>query len=71
VPSPVSRSPLELLPEDCVPSLGVPSLGVVDVGDPESEDVDELVARIDRAVETVDIDDLAISTNGGFRRTPG
>lgn len=42
------------------------SLGVVDVSTTDLEDVDELVARIDQAAGVVDIDDIAISTNGGF-----
>lgn len=44
----------------------VVSLGVVDVGDPGTADVDELVDRIDQAAQMLDIDDIAISTNGGF-----
>jgi 5-methyltetrahydropteroyltriglutamate--homocysteine methyltransferase len=38
----------------------------VDIGDPALETVEELVARIDDAAELVTVDDIAISTNGGF-----
>lgn len=48
----------------------VVSLGVVDLSTTEPEDVDELVARIDQAATIVDIDDIAISTNGGFAAAP-
>jgi 5-methyltetrahydropteroyltriglutamate--homocysteine methyltransferase len=58
---PDRRFPLDLVS----PGL-VMSLGVVDISDPEPEDVDELVARVDEAAKTIDIDDIAISTNGGF-----
>ncbi|OHV64344.1 methionine synthase [Pseudofrankia sp. BMG5.36] len=54
-----------------LPSGLVISLGIVDVSDPALENVDELVGRIDAAAEVVDIDDIAISTNGGFRSVPG
>ncbi|MBL7518176.1 methionine synthase, partial [Frankia sp. CNm7] len=57
-------------PLAAVPAGLVLSLGVVDVSDPGLEDVDELVGRIDAAAETVDIDDIAISTNGGFHASP-
>lgn len=53
-------------PLDLVPSGLVMSLGVVDIADPQPEDVDALVDRIDEAAKTMDIDDIAISTNGGF-----
>ena len=53
-------------PLDLVPSGLVMSLGVVDIADPELEDVDALVDRIDETAKTMDIDDIAISTNGGF-----
>jgi 5-methyltetrahydropteroyltriglutamate--homocysteine methyltransferase len=55
------RFPLELVPAGLVVSLGI-----VDISDPELEDVDDLVARVDEAAEIVDIDDLALATNGGF-----
>jgi 5-methyltetrahydropteroyltriglutamate--homocysteine methyltransferase len=55
------RFPIELLEAGTVVSLGV-----VDVSTPDVEDVDELVGRIDEAAALVDIDDIAISTNGGF-----
>jgi 5-methyltetrahydropteroyltriglutamate--homocysteine methyltransferase len=32
--------------------------------------VDELVDRIDQAAGVIDIDDIAISTNGGFAASP-
>ena len=44
----------------------VVALGIVDVSTLAPEDVDELVARIDKAAAVVDIDDIAIATNGGF-----
>ena len=56
-----SRFPLDLLTSGTVVSLGV-----VDVADPELEDVDALVARIDEAATVINIDDIAISTNGPF-----
>jgi 5-methyltetrahydropteroyltriglutamate--homocysteine methyltransferase len=56
-----ARFPLELLKPGTVVSLGI-----VDVSSPEAEDVDALVERIDRAATVVDIDDIAISTNGPF-----
>ena len=56
-----ARFPLDLLAPGTVVSLGV-----VDVADPELEDVDTLVARIDEAATVIDIDDIAISTNGPF-----
>ncbi|OHV41275.1 MULTISPECIES: hypothetical protein [Pseudofrankia] len=56
-----ARFPLGELPVGLVMSLGV-----VDVSDPALEDVDELVGRIDAAAEIIDVDNIAISTNGGF-----
>lgn len=53
-------------PLDLVPSGLVMSLGVVDIADPRLENVDAVVDRIDEAAKTMDIDDIAISTNGGF-----
>ena len=53
-------------PIDLLAPGTVVSLGVVDVSTPDAEDVDELVGRIDEAAALVDIDDIAISTNGGF-----
>ncbi len=44
----------------------VVSLGLVDVRTPELESVDEIVARVDAAAEQLDIDDIALSTNGAF-----
>ncbi|WP_018505419.1 uroporphyrinogen decarboxylase/cobalamine-independent methonine synthase family protein [Parafrankia discariae] len=49
-----------------LPPSTVVSLGIVDVSDPELESVEELVGRIDDAATIVDIDNIAISTNGGF-----
>lgn len=57
-----ARFPLRL-----VAGKNVVSLGVVDVSTPAPEDVDEIVERIDAAAEVIDIDDIAISTNGGFK----
>lgn len=53
--------PLELVPAGLVMSLGV-----VDIAGPALEDVDALVDRIDEAAKVMDVDDIAISTNGGF-----
>ncbi|KAA9158706.1 methionine synthase [Amycolatopsis acidicola] len=53
--------PLELLPAGLVISLGI-----VDVTDPAPESVDELLDLVDKAAEIVPIDDIALSTNGGF-----
>lgn len=58
--------PAHRFPLDLVPAGLVMSLGVVDVSDPELENVGELVDRVDEAAEAMDIDDIAISTNGGF-----
>lgn len=57
-----ARFPLELL-------LGgtVVSLGLVDVANPTMESVHDVVARVDEAATILDIDDIAISTNGGFK----
>lgn len=63
---PGQRFPIELLEPGTVVSLGV-----VDVSTPAAEDVHELVARIDEASSVVDIDDIAISTNGGFGASAG
>ena len=60
-----ARFPLGLLKQGTVVSLGV-----VDVAAEEIEDVDEIVARIDAAAEVIDIDDIAISTNGSFAAAP-
>jgi len=56
-----SRFPLELL-------AGGPtvSIGLVDVSTATIESVDELVGRVDDAAAIVDIDDIALSTNGAF-----
>lgn len=40
------------------------SLGLVDVRTAELESVDEIVSRVDGAAAELDIDDLALSTNG-------
>lgn len=58
--------PLELL----VGGLVV-SLGLVDLSTAEPEDVDGIVARVDAAAEILDIDDIAISTNGAFFPSSG
>lgn len=60
-----ARFPLNLLPP-----ASVVSLGIVDVATPEAEDVDDLVARIDEASSVLDIDDIALATNGGFTASP-
>ena len=60
-----ARFPIELLKPGTVVSLGV-----VDVASAQIEDVDALVDRIDQAAGVVDIDDIAISTNGGFAASP-
>src|SRR5262249_30334722 len=61
-PAPVARR----FPIERIPSGTVVSLGIVDVADPRLEAVEDLVARIDEAAGTIDIDDIAIATNGGF-----
>ena len=60
-----ARFPLQLLKPGTVVSLGV-----VDISDDAVEDVDELVDRIDKASATIDVDDIAISTNGSFAAAP-
>jgi 5-methyltetrahydropteroyltriglutamate--homocysteine methyltransferase len=60
-----AQFPLSLLPPGTVVSLGI-----VDVSTPQLENVDDLVARIDQAATVIDIDDIAISTNGGFASSP-
>lgn len=60
----------ERFPLSDVPPGLVVSLGVVDVSSAQIEDVDELVARIDDATAFLDVDDIAISTNGGFHLAP-
>lgn len=59
--APAARFPLDL-----VPAGRVIALGVVDVRTAETETVEALLDRVDGAAETLDIDDIAISTNGGF-----
>ena len=49
----------------------VVSLGLVDVRTPELESVDEIVSRVDAAAEQLDIDDIALSTNGAFTAENG
>ncbi|TDT98423.1 methionine synthase II (cobalamin-independent) [Streptomyces sp. 846.5] len=44
----------------------VVSLGLVDVRTPGLESVDEIVSRVDAAAAEMDIDDIALSTNGPF-----
>ena len=53
--------PVDLIADDMVVSLGV-----VDISDPAAEDVNELVDRIDKAAEFIDIDNISVATNGGF-----
>ncbi|ONH61470.1 methionine synthase [Frankia sp. CcI49] len=62
-------APAERFPLGQLPAGLVMSLGIVDVDDPELEPVDELVGRIDDAAALIDVDDIAISTNGGFHAT--
>ncbi|MFT4200239.1 hypothetical protein, partial [Gordonia sp. (in: high G+C Gram-positive bacteria)] len=59
------RFPLTHIPEGVVVSLGL-----VDITTPVLEDVDDLVSRVDEATEDLDIDDIALSTNGGFHAVP-
>jgi 5-methyltetrahydropteroyltriglutamate--homocysteine methyltransferase len=54
-----ARFPINLLTPGTVVALGV-----VDVSSADLDDVDDLVARIDEAATIVNIDDIAISTNG-------
>jgi 5-methyltetrahydropteroyltriglutamate--homocysteine methyltransferase len=53
-------------PLDLVPPGLVLSLGIVDIATAALEDVDTLVDRVDEAAKLMDIDDIALSTNGGF-----
>ncbi|WP_030442640.1 hypothetical protein [Actinoplanes subtropicus] len=55
------RFPIEELRPDCVVALGI-----VDVGTPEMESADELVDLVDKAATVMDIDSIALSTNGPF-----
>ena len=59
-------TPADRFPIGQLPAGVVVSLGVVDVGGPVVESVEELVGRIDEAAAVMDVDDIAISTNGGF-----
>lgn len=59
-----ARFPLNL-----VPPGRVVALGIVDASSPAPEPVDDLLDRVDAATKTLDIDDIAISTNGGFAPT--
>jgi 5-methyltetrahydropteroyltriglutamate--homocysteine methyltransferase len=59
--SPAARLPLERIK----PGLVV-SLGVVDVADPALETVQELLDRLDPAIDQRGESDVAIATNGGF-----
>ncbi|MDN3359072.1 hypothetical protein [Actinomadura sp. DC4] len=61
-----SRFPLEL-----VPAGRVIALGVVDVGSASPESVEDLLDRIDTASSVLDLEDIAISTNGGFAPAAG
>jgi len=54
-------------PIERVPAGLVVSLGVVDASDAEPEPVDDLLDRVDKAAAVIDIDDIALSTNGAFR----
>jgi methionine synthase II (cobalamin-independent) len=58
---PAARLPLERIK----PGLVI-SLGVVDAADPELEEVDELLDRVDPVVEQRGDLDVAIATNAGF-----
>jgi len=60
-----ARFPIGLLPP-----ASVVALGIVDVATAEPEDVDDLVDRIDKAASVLDIDDIALSTNGPFTASP-
>lgn len=53
-------------PLDLVPPGLVMSLGIVDIANPTLEDVDVLVDRVDEAAKLINLDDIALSTNGGF-----
>ncbi len=48
----------------------VVSLGVVDISVSEADDVDDVLERIDKAAEIIDIDNIAVATNGGFHAVP-
>ncbi|MEY9840063.1 hypothetical protein [Streptacidiphilus sp. EB103A] len=49
----------------------VASLGLVDVRTPELESVEQIVSRVDAAAAELDIDDIALSTNGPFTAESG
>jgi methionine synthase II (cobalamin-independent) len=49
----------------------VVSPGPVDVRTPELESIDEIVSRVDSSAAKLDIDDIALSTNGSFSAESG
>jgi hypothetical protein len=49
----------------------VVSPGPVDVRTPELESIDEIVSRVDSSAAKLDIDDIALSTNGSFSAGSG
>ena len=53
-------------PLSLVPSGRVVALGVVDVHAASTPPVEELLDRVDAATSVLDVDDIAISTNGSF-----
>ncbi|OHV74327.1 methionine synthase [Pseudofrankia sp. BMG5.36] len=59
-------APAERFPLGQLPAGLVVALGIVDIGAEALEPVEELVGRIDEAAAVMDVDDIAISTNGGF-----
>jgi 5-methyltetrahydropteroyltriglutamate--homocysteine methyltransferase len=56
-------------PLSSVPSGRVLALGVVDVRAAVTPPVEELLGRIDAVTSVLDVDDIAISTNGSFAPT--
>jgi 5-methyltetrahydropteroyltriglutamate--homocysteine methyltransferase len=60
-PEPDRRFPIGELAEGTVVSLGIVDLGLSGL-----EDVDDLVGIVDEAATIVDVDNIALSTNGGF-----
>jgi 5-methyltetrahydropteroyltriglutamate--homocysteine methyltransferase len=63
------QQPSERFPIGELTAGTVVSLGVVDISRSEIESVDALVSRIDEATAVIDVDDIAVSTNGGFHAT--
>ena len=61
LPGEQARFPIELLRTDTVVALGI-----VDVSSPVQEPHDKLIDLVDKAATVVDVNNIALSTNGGF-----